>query len=100
MINEIDTSGDGTIDFEEFVEVMSRKVNATYTADQVKGAFRVFEASCPPGYVKSENLIRCLCTYGTDKLTEDAAADLVAQLESDASGMINYIEYVNMMMSK
>lgn len=36
----IDASGDGNIDFEEFVEVMSKKVNATYTADQVKHAFR------------------------------------------------------------
>ncbi len=100
MINEIDSSGDGQIDFEEFVEVMSRKVNATYTADQVKNAFKVFEASCPSGFVKAENLIRCLCTYGTEKLTEDAAMDRVAQIESDSSGMINYVEYVNMMMSK
>ena len=100
MINEIDSSGDGQIDFEEFVEVMSRKVNATYTADQVKNAFKVFEASCPPGFVKVDNLIRSLCTYGTDKLTEDAAIDLVSQLESDANGLINYAEYVNMMMSK
>ncbi len=39
-IVRIDASGDGNIDFEEFVEVMSKKVSATYTADQVKHAFR------------------------------------------------------------
>ena len=33
---------------------MSRKVNATYSSDQVKAAFRVFEATAPPGYVRSD----------------------------------------------
>lgn len=42
MITEIDQNNDGEIQFEEFVAVMSRKVNASYTPDQVKAAFKVF----------------------------------------------------------
>lgn len=110
----IDSSGDGQIDFEEFVEVMSRKVNATYSAEQVKGAFKVFEGNSPGGCVRSDALIRferryphalqlitrrALCTYGADKLTYDQAVDLVSQLETDNAGLIHYMEYVNMMMS-
>lgn len=78
---------------------MSRKVNATYTADQVKGAFRVFEGNSPAGCVRAEALIRALCTYGADKLTHEQAVDLVSQLETDNAGLIHYLEYVNMMMS-
>ena len=78
---------------------MSRKVNATYTSDQVKGAFKVFEATANPGYIKADALIKALCTYGTEKLSEDQAHELVSQLEVDATGYINYSEYVNMMMS-
>eukprot|EP01041_Mallomonas_annulata_P000569 gene569-1098_t len=99
MISEVDKDGSGTIDFEEFVAVMSRKVNATYTADQVKNAFRVFEGTAPNGYVKADTLIRSLCTYGVEKLSEEQAHDLVSQLEADSNGMINYVDYVNMMMS-
>ncbi|KAJ0407246.1 hypothetical protein P43SY_008021 [Pythium insidiosum] len=40
MIHEIDQDSNGEIDFDEFVAVMSRKVNATYTSEQVKNAFR------------------------------------------------------------
>jgi calmodulin len=41
MIKEIDVDNNGEIDFEEFVAVMSRKVNATYTPTEVKAAFKV-----------------------------------------------------------
>lgn len=99
MISEIDSDGNGDIDFEEFVAVMSRKVNATYTADQVKQSFRVFEGQCPPGFVKAEALMKALSTYGTEHLSEDQARDLVGQLEIDMNGQINYLDYINMMMS-
>lgn len=100
MIKEIDQDSNGEIDFDEFVAVMSRKVSATYTADQVKSAFRVFEGSSPEGYVKVEALARALCHDGSDKLTREQADDLISQLEPDRNGMINYVEYVNMMMNE
>ena len=99
MIAEIDEDNNGVIDFDEFVAVMSRKVSATYTAEQVRGAFRVFEAGAPPGHIKVESLVRALTTDGSDKLSEEQARDLVAQLEPDRDGLVNYREYVNMMMS-
>lgn len=115
---KIDQDGNGDIDFEEFVAVMSRKVNATYTAQQVKSAFKVFEGQCPLGHVRADALVRyvnqlpliamlttanafsfrALTTYGTEKLSLEQATDLVAQLEVDANGLINYNDYVNMMM--
>ncbi|KAG2895881.1 hypothetical protein PI126_g16992 [Phytophthora idaei] len=78
MINEIDQDKNGEIDFEEFVAVMSRKVNATYTSEQVKTAFKAFE----------------------DRISPDQAQELISQLEPDQHGNINYVEYVNMMMSE
>jgi calmodulin len=99
MVDEIDEDGNGNIDFEEFVKVMSRKVNATYTSDQVRAAFKIFEGVCPSGYVRAESLIKALSTYGKDKLTEEQAADLVSQLEVDSNGLINYNDYVHMMMN-
>lgn len=99
MVGEIDIDGDGDIDFEEFVAVMSRKVNASYTSDQVKDSFKVFEQGAPSGYVRADALIKALCTYGEEKLSMDQAKDLVGQLEVDSNGMINYADYVAMMMS-
>ena len=83
----------------EFVTVMSRKVNTSYTPAQVKSAFKVFERDAPPGHVSMAALEQALTTYGSEKLTKDQAAELVSQLEPDQNGLINYVEYVNMMMS-
>ncbi len=83
----------------EFVAVMSRKVNATYTPEEVKAAFKVFEGSAPPGHVKLSSLQRALSLYGSDKLTAEQAAELLNQVEVDSSGMFCYSEYVNQMMS-
>ncbi|KAF0697386.1 Aste57867_11938 [Aphanomyces stellatus] len=100
MINEIDQDSNGEIDFDEFVAVMSRKVNATYSADQVKMSFRMFENPNTPGFIKVDRLHRALTMYGSDKLSSEQASELISQLEPDSNGMINYEEYVNMMMSK
>ena len=47
MVSEIDEDSNGEIDFDEFVAVMARKVNAKYTQDEVKKAFRTFEGNAP-----------------------------------------------------
>ena len=51
MVAEIDTDGNGDVDFDEFVAVMSRKVNADYTNKDIKRAFRTFALGQPSGYV-------------------------------------------------
>ena len=91
MIQEIDEDSNGEIDFDEFVAVMSRKVNASYTPKQVKGAFKIFEGVAPPGHISIKDLENALSSYGTEKLTPQQAKELVAQLEPDANGMINYV---------
>eukprot|EP01039_Chlorochromonas_danica_P020033 gene20033-24368_t len=86
MIAEIDQDGNGTIDFDEFVAVMAKKVETSYSQDQVKEAFKTFEVPGHPGLIKAENLIKALGTYSTEKLTEIQLKELVNQMDSDGSG--------------
>jgi|TARA_B100000795_G_C22726782_1_gene409719 calmodulin len=98
MVAEIDADGNGDIDFDEFVAVMSRKVNADYTSKDVKRAFRTFSLGQPNGYVSLESVREALMNHGTVKLNEEQVEELLAQLESDSNGLFNYNEYVDMMM--
>lgn len=100
MIGEIDRNNDGELQFEEFVAVMSRKVQATYSAEEVKAAFKVFEGNSPPGFIKIDDLERALTVYGSDRLTPEQVADLIAQIETNQNGMFDYNAYVNLMMQE
>ena len=77
----------------------SRKVSTSYTPAQVKAAFKVFERDAPAGYVSMAALEQALTTYGSEKLSINDAQELLAQVEPDENGMINYVEFVNMMTS-
>ena len=98
MVAEIDTDGNGDIDFDEFVAVMSRKVNANYTSKDVKRAFRTFSIGQANGYVSLDKVKEALMEHGSVKLDIDEVEELLAQLELDSSGLFNYNEYVDMMM--
>ena len=98
MVAEIDTDGNGDIDFDEFVAVMSRKVNANYTSKDVKRAFKTFSLGQPNNFVSLQALKTALMAHGSVKLDSEQVDELLAQLETDSSGLFNYTEYVDMMM--
>ena len=88
MMKEVDSDGSGDIDFNEFVTVMSRRVQADYTPEQLKAAFKVFETdNVPPGYVSTEVLEHALTTYGSEKLEPGEAIDLLATVDPENTGM-------------
>lgn len=43
MINEIDEDGNGTIDFNEFMMLMVRKMQSSTIDDELRDAFKVFD---------------------------------------------------------
>ncbi|CAE7261851.1 unnamed protein product [Symbiodinium sp. KB8] len=100
MIEEIDADGSGDIDFDEFVAVMSRKVETKYTAEEVKAAFKVFEGAAPKDHIRVVDLVDSLMRYGDKKLTKEQAQELISQLEPDGNGLVNYADFVNMMLTK
>lgn len=103
IMREVDRDGSNDIDFGEFLQVMQRRVDVPYTAAQVKAAFKVFEDDCPPGYIKIPTLIRALQLYGGlgpagEKISDVKIAELVSQLEPDSTGMVNYDDFISMML--
>ena len=100
MVNEIDSQGTGEISFRDFVKVMSKKVTPDYTPEQVVSAFKKFaNKKTPNGYITKEDLVHVLSSY-EGKMPEEDARELVEKIDCDPkTGLINYVEYVNMMMA-
>ena len=46
MIKEIDTDGNGEIDFDEFLAMMAKKLQESDLEEDIREAFRVFDINC------------------------------------------------------
>ena len=97
MMREFDLNQDGLIDFEEFMILMTKSSPDTQTEDEVINAFRVFDKE-GNGLIASSELKHIMMTIG-DKMTEEEADEMVNEADIDEDGMINYEEFVRMMMA-
>jgi hypothetical protein len=66
--------------FVEFCSVMSHRVSQTYTPEEVKHAFKVFQGDAPPGLINVKVLEKALATYSGDKQAVSDAVDLLLQV--------------------
>lgn len=84
----------------EFAAIMTKRVTTKYSSTQIKEAFKVFQdvSNSPKGKVHIDTIVNYITSYGSEKLSEERARELVLQMEVDHEGYINYEEYVDMMM--
>ena len=92
MINEVDANGNGTIDFPEFITMMSRKMKDTDSEEELLEAFKVFDKD-GNGFITSQEL-RHVMTHLGEKITEDEADVMIKEADLDGDSRINYEEFV------
>ena len=97
MINEVDTDDSGTMEFAEFLAMMSSSGKDADIEDELKEAFRVFDKD-GNGYISAAEL-RHVMTYLGEKLTDEEVDDIIGEGDVDGDGQLNYEEFVKMMVS-
>ena len=98
MIAEFDTGGDGTIDFEEFLIMMERKMAETESEQDIGETFKVFDKD-GNGFISADELRHVINNLG-EKLTDDEVDELIREADIDDDGQINYEEFVTLLMPK
>ena len=98
MIAEFDTGGDGTIDFEEFLIMMERKMAETESEQDIGETFKVFDKD-GNGFISADELRHVINNLG-EKLTDDEVEKLIREADIDDDGQINYEEFVTLLMPK
>jgi calmodulin len=63
MINEVDTDGNGNIDFPEFLTMMSKKMKDSDSEDEIREAFKVFDKD-GNGFISAAELRHVMTNLG------------------------------------
>lgn len=98
MIKEADKDRSGNLSLNEFVALMSKNMNQIDSIENVRDAFRVFDVN-NTGQISSQEL-RHVATNLGEKLSEEEANEMIRIADSDGDGLINYNDFINMMISK
>mmetsp|Transcript_18805 Transcript_18805/g.34022 ORF Transcript_18805/g.34022 Transcript_18805/m.34022 type:complete len:156 (-) Transcript_18805:182-649(-) len=97
MINEVDMDGNGTIEFQEFLVMMAKKMKDTDSEDEIKEAFKVFDKD-GNGFISAAELRHVMTNLG-EKLNDEEVDEMIKEADIDGDGQINYEEFVKMMMT-
>ena len=81
-------SGNGTIDFPEFLTMMARNMNDTDSEEMIREAFRVFDKD-GNGFISAAELRHVLPNLG-EKLTDEEVDEMIREADIDGDGQVNY----------
>ena len=98
IINEVDREGSGKIEFKEFFDVFSKRMNDPDTENVLIEAFKIFDKD-GNGVISSKELRNVMQVLG-ESLSEEECEEMIKEADIDGDGYINYDEFVNFVMSK
>lgn len=77
MVAEIDTKKSGTIEFNDFLNLMARKIKDADTEEEIKEAFKVFDKD-GKGTISAAELRHVLTNLG-EKLSEEEVDEMIRE---------------------
>ena len=95
MMSAVDSDGNGTLDFPEFLQMMATKHNDEKNEGEVKEAFRFFDKD-GNGHISSYEFRQVMQNLG-EKLTEKEIDHMLLEADRDGDGQINYEEFFTWM---
>nr|QGQ62245.1 Troponin C [Demodex brevis] len=98
LIVEIDADGSGQLEFDEFLTLTARflvEEDAEAMQEELREAFRLYDKE-GNGYIKTSDLREILRALD-DKLTADELDEMIAEIDTDGSGTVDFDEFMEMM---
>ena len=91
MINEVDADGNGEIDFEEFLEVMKRKMKDTDTEEEFSRGFKVFDND-NDNQINIADLRELMQNLGED-ISEEELEDMIKVAAAEGNSSVSFEEF-------
>lgn len=80
-----------TIEFNEFLQMMSKQQKEDVSIDCLLDAFRIFDKD-EDGFITVEELTRIMTSLG-EKMAQKELNEMIKEADSDGDGLINYQEF-------
>ena len=97
MVSDVDTDGDGEINFEEFLMMMARKENTDN--DEIRAAFEIFDKN-QDGFISRTELRTVMESLGEEQLTEEDIDTMMKGADQNGDGQVSFEEFAAMMRGK
>ncbi|KAH7693497.1 CRE-TNC-2 protein [Aphelenchoides avenae] len=99
LIKQFDSDGSGEIEFEEFAAMVATFVvsggNDEGLEEELREAFRLYDKE-GNGYINVSDL-RSILRALDDNITEDELDEMIAEIDTDGSGTVDFDEFMEMM---
>merc|ERR1712185_877700 len=95
MISDVDDDGSGTIEFNEFLQMMSQKILNRDPKDEILKAFRLFDDD-ETGKISFKNLKRVAKELG-ERMTDEELQEMIDEADRDGDGEANEEEFLRIM---
>lgn len=95
LVIEYDVNGDGTIDFDEFIEMMTKHTQETVDQTaEMREAFKIFDRD-GNGYIDLKELKTVITRMG-EPLSDKEAEEIFRVADLNGDGKLDYDEFVQM----
>mmetsp|Transcript_67319 Transcript_67319/g.156286 ORF Transcript_67319/g.156286 Transcript_67319/m.156286 type:complete len:278 (+) Transcript_67319:292-1125(+) len=104
IAREIDTDGNGEIDFQEFCDCMTKKIQVDYSPDEIAKSFKAFARNAPEGMIRVQDLRNALTTYMHKELIDAEVDELLlhykdnfVRIPGQEVEYFDYQDYIDLM---
>lgn len=94
-IAKVDANGNGSMEFEEFLELMTEHMEVDESEENMRDTFNAFDLN-QDGRITGRELKTAMKNLGND-LTDEDIEKMIKEADLDNDGCVNYDEFVRMM---
>lgn len=93
MINEVDVDGNGTVEFAEFVILMTNKVKEMTKEEEISEAFNVLDKE-KDNHISVKELKYFMRKVAHIKLSSEEAEAMIEFADSDEDGLVSFDDFL------